>query len=260
MIDETIMILIDSYYKWLKEKTTLTNIKDWIEITTPYIDRHNDYIQIYIKKSKGSSGSFTLTDDGYIIDDLLMSGVKLDSQKRKELLRITLNSFGVTKDERSNALCINANMDDFPLKKHNLVQAILAINDMFYAANAHVANLFLEDVKNWMDSNDVRYTENINFKGKSGFDRKFDFVIPKSKISHERLIKVINDLNKNTTDSLIMDWIDTKEIRTEEPKAYVIINDVNKKIKQNSLDFLKHYDIQPILWTERENFKTTLVA
>ncbi len=256
MINKT-MNLIDNYYKWLKEKTTLTKIKDWIEITTPYIDRHNDYIQIYIKKSKDS---FILTDDGYIINDLLLSGIKLDSPKRKELLKITLNGFGVMSNEKSNELYVNANMDDFPLKKHNLVHAMLAINDMFYAAPSHVANLFLEDVKSWMDSNDIRYTENINFKGKSGFDRKFDFVIPKSKIFPERLIKVVNDSNKNTTDSLIMDWIDTKEIRTEEPKAFVIINDVNKKIKQNSLDAFTHYGMQTIPWSNKENFKETFAA
>jgi hypothetical protein len=52
--------LIDNYYKWLKEKTTLAKTKNWVEITTSYIDRHNSYIQIYIKKSKDS---FILTDN-----------------------------------------------------------------------------------------------------------------------------------------------------------------------------------------------------
>jgi hypothetical protein len=50
MVNKT-MNLINNYYKWLKEKATLAKTKDWIEITTPYIDRHNDYyIQIYTKK------------------------------------------------------------------------------------------------------------------------------------------------------------------------------------------------------------------
>jgi len=44
MINE-IQKLLDQYLAWLKEKTTLSQVKDWIEITTPYLDRHNDICQ-----------------------------------------------------------------------------------------------------------------------------------------------------------------------------------------------------------------------
>ena len=254
MINET-MKLIDNYYKWLKEKTIPSQIEDWVEITTPYIDRHNGYMQIYIKKS---GDSFILTDDGHTIDDLLISGVKLDSPKRNELLKITLNGFGIMKD-KNNVLYVNANIDDFSLKKHNLVQAMLAVNDMFYTANMHVTSLFFEDVKNWIDSNNVKYEENISFKGKSGFDRKFDFVIPKSENFHKRLIKVVSDLNKNTTDAFIIDWTDIKETILEESKAFVFTNDTDK-VNSKYLDAFKHYNIQPILWSNRKNFIEKLSA
>ena len=42
--------LIESYFKWLKDKTIVKQLSDnWTEITTPYLDRHNDYLQIYAK-------------------------------------------------------------------------------------------------------------------------------------------------------------------------------------------------------------------
>ena len=44
--------LIDRYVAWLKDKTSLRQIDDWIEITTPYLDRHNDYLQIYAKTTE----------------------------------------------------------------------------------------------------------------------------------------------------------------------------------------------------------------
>ena len=53
MIDE-IRKLIDEYTAWLKDKTALRQVGDWIEITTPYLDRHNDYIQIYVKRENGN--------------------------------------------------------------------------------------------------------------------------------------------------------------------------------------------------------------
>ena len=42
--------LLNDYIAWLKDKTVLRQIDNWVEITTPYLDRHNDYIQIYAQK------------------------------------------------------------------------------------------------------------------------------------------------------------------------------------------------------------------
>src|SRR5207253_9418263 len=124
---EDIQRLLDVYHAWLKDKTALRQVGDWIEITTPYLDRHNDYLQIYARKS---NGSYVLTDDGYTIDDLEASGCKLESPKRQDLLRTTLNGYGVQLED--HRLEVHATPDNFALRKHNLVQAMLAVNDMCY--------------------------------------------------------------------------------------------------------------------------------
>jgi len=41
-----VQALLDKYIAWLKDKNILREVKDWVEITTPYLDRHNDYLQI----------------------------------------------------------------------------------------------------------------------------------------------------------------------------------------------------------------------
>jgi len=39
---------------WLKGKTTLREVNgSWVEITTPYLDRHNDALQIYARAEDG---------------------------------------------------------------------------------------------------------------------------------------------------------------------------------------------------------------
>lgn len=68
--------LLEKYLRWLKDKTILREIEDTVEITTPYLDRHNDFLQIYVKRDQGG---FIITDDGYIINDLKLSGCELDS-------------------------------------------------------------------------------------------------------------------------------------------------------------------------------------
>ena len=46
--------LLNDYRAWLKEKTTLREINsEWVEITTPYLDRHNDALQIYARYRQG---------------------------------------------------------------------------------------------------------------------------------------------------------------------------------------------------------------
>lgn len=36
---QDIQNLMDTYYSWLKDKTILRQIDQWVEITTPYLDR-----------------------------------------------------------------------------------------------------------------------------------------------------------------------------------------------------------------------------
>ena len=53
--------LKEQYIAWLNDKTTLRQVEDWVVVTTPFLDRHNDYIQVYVT---GSASGYTITDDG----------------------------------------------------------------------------------------------------------------------------------------------------------------------------------------------------
>jgi hypothetical protein len=221
-------------------------IDDWVEITTPHLDRHNDALQIYVR---ADNQGYTLTDGGYIISDLEMSGCNLDSPKRQQLLRLTLNGFGVRL--RDSHLEIKATRVNFALKKHSLVQAMLAINDMFYLASPMISSIFLEDVTSWLDTNDVRYTPNIKFTGTSGFDHLFDFVIPKSRTQPERIVRAINHPDRDTTESFAFAWSDTREVRSPDSEAFAILNDTERTPSAAVIEAFHSYFIYPILWSER---------
>ncbi len=248
MINE-IEKLTREYFSWLQDKTILKQLKDWVEITTPYLDRHNDYIQIYVKKE---NNKFILTDDGYIISDLIQSGCDLDTPKRKDLLRITLNGFGV--EQEGEELLIYTTSEKFALQKHNLIQAMLAVNDLFYLANTTITNLFLEEVIEWLDNNDIRYIPNTKLAGESGYDHTFDFAIPKSKKYPERLLRAINTPKRDNAVSFTFAWIDTKKIRSTKTMAFSILNDQEHKISSPVIEALDSYAITPINWTYRNNF------
>jgi Domain of unknown function DUF1829/Domain of unknown function DUF1828 len=249
--------LLDDYAAWLKDKTTLRQVNDtWIQITTPYLDRHNDYIQIYAKRQ---NGGFLLTDDGEVIADLELSGCKLDSPKRKDLLKQTLNGFGVQL-HGDRILEAHASSENFALRKHGLVQAMLAVNDLFFLAEPMVASLFYEDVVAWLDLSEIRYSPNVKFTGKSGFDNLFDFLVPKSRSHPERILQTVNRPTKETAQKVILSWIDTKDVRPLGSHAYAILNDSEHGITPGVIDALRNYEVKPVLWSQRDSVKEELAA
>jgi Domain of unknown function DUF1829/Domain of unknown function DUF1828 len=256
MIDE-IQPLMNQYWAWLRDKTVLKQVGNWLEITTPYLDRHNDSLQVYARRT---DNGYELTDDGYIIQDLQISGYDLKSRKRRDLLQMTLRGFGV--QQEGDALVVQATSDNFAPKKHNLVQAMLAVNDLFYMAAPNVANLFFEDVVVWLGNSQIRYTPKVKFTGKSGYDHMFDFVIPKSPLHQapERILKTINMPTRDTAQSVVFSWIDTRDTREPDSRIYVILNDSEREPAPNVISAFRNYDVHPIPWSDRESVLEELAA
>ena len=240
--------LMETYWAWLRDKTAFREVRDgWTEITTPYLDRHNDYLQIYARKE---DGRYLLTDDGYVLGDLEQSGCKIEGQKRQSLLNMTLNGFGVRINDR--AIETQATSQTFALRKHNLVQAMLAVNDLFYLASPYTASLFYEDVVAWLDLSGVRYTPKVKFSGTSGYDHAFDFVVPKSNAQPERIIRAVTRPSREMAQSLVFAWLDTREARPDDSRAYAILNDGEGGIPEGVFGALQNYDVRAVPWSRRE--------
>lgn len=251
-----ITALVDSYRSWLKDRTTIKSVHtDWVEISTPFLDRHNDYIQIY---AKGFDGKYEITDDGHTLRDLELSGCKLDTPKRQALLRIALNGFGV--EDEHGILRVRAASGNFSARKHALIQAIVAVNDMFYLASSTVHSLFKEDVEAWLDTAEVRFIPNIQLTGRSGYQHYFDFAIPRSKNEPERIIKAITNPNKDSALAFITAWADTMEQRPKDSMALAFLNDNERTVSGTVLAALEQYDITPVVWSNRESIRMRLVA
>lgn len=248
--------LVDAYVNWLKARITVVDLNGVCEITTPFLDRHNDRLQIYVEKLPQG---LRLTDDGYIIGDLEASGCALDTALRKRMLQTTLNGFGVTLGPDGD-LFLEASEQTFPQKKHALLQAMLAVNDMFMTAKQRVTNFFWDDVNRFLEGNDIRCTPTIQFTGKSGFSHKFDFVIPRSKAQPERILKAINSPSRDTATSLIFAWDDSKDARPRDSRAYAVLNDADESVSQEILGAFGQYGITPIRWTQRNDFVDELAA
>ena len=247
--------ILDEYLAWLREHSEVRGVADWGEITVPFLDRHNDHLQLYVKRH---NGDLVFTDDGYTVADLEQSGCSLTSSKRRGLLEVTLNGFGVKLE--GDSLVVKASTGNASRKMHNLVQAMLAVDDLFCLAEPVITSLFLEDVAEWLTRSDVRYTPDVKFTGKSGYDYRFDFVVPRSNAQPERVIRAVNHPTNDAAKTLAFAWIDTKQARREGSVAFALLNDGEQPVGGSVLEALEAWEIRPVTWSRRDQVVGELAA
>ena len=236
--------LISDYLRWLKEGLRVSELESSCRIATPFLDRHNDEIEIYVEKH---DGGFLLTDDGYTIADLRSSGMAFTSEKREAHLTAILHGFGVLRED--DELQVHATPQDFPQKKHNLLQAMLSVNDMFVMGEEHVLSLFKEDVAAFLESNRIPVFPDFKLSGRSGFDHKFDFGLPKTQRKPQRVVRAINNLTKDQALSLAFAVADVRAIRAEPLQAFAFLNDADNPPNEDNLAAMRAYEVQPLFWS-----------
>lgn len=247
--------LIDAYLAWLRQGLDIEQLDQACELTTPFLDRHNDHLQIY---ASTENGSIILSDDGYILADLRTSGLEMVTPKRKVVLQSILNGFGVKTD--GQRIFVNVSSCNLGHKMHSLIQAMLAINDMFVLAQPRLASFFWEDVCSYLDEHDVRYSPRIKIAGRTGYDHAVDFLIPKSKNRPERIVHAINAPDRNAVSAYLFILEDTHEIRGEESEAYAFLNDQHRTISGDVIEALEIYRVVPVLWSERGKYVEMLAS
>jgi hypothetical protein len=117
--------LLTNYSDWLRLGLKGVDVANGCRITTPFVDRHHDFLEVYI--SALPSGQLRLSDDGYVIRDLEISGFELEGERRHDALATILRSFDIRLAE--DELVAETTIDAFPRRKHDFIQAMLAIGE-----------------------------------------------------------------------------------------------------------------------------------
>lgn len=246
--------LVASYLDWLKQSISVQNIGDWIQISTPFLDRHNDHLQIYVR---AEDGHLVLSDDGYILDDLEACGCDIGSPRRRELLQTILRGYGVELHNRE--LTVRATRETFAQRKHALLQAMLGVNDLFLTSRATVRGLFLEEIEQFLISHEIRFVHAIQIAGRSGLSHTFDYAIPAWQRTPERLLKAVNSPTKDKIQSLLFAWTDIRDVR-KGSKFFVVVNDDERKMPSRLKDACESEGVGVIPWSQRNDFAAILSA
>lgn len=246
---------IENYLSWIRSNSSQKQIGDYQEITTPFVDSHNDQIQFYICRSQNG---FILTDDGYTLGDLEMCGCDIKSKKRSEFIRQIAESLGVS--IRDGAIVAEASEASIASKQHMMIQAMLKISDMFLTTSSRVKSLFFEEVDSFFSENDIRNTPSIMMMGQSGLSHRFDFIIPASRKMPERVVTTLNTPTKQNVQTAIFAWNDVMRTRSTQSKGYIVLNDSKRAPSNEILTAIANYDLVPLLWKNRQNYIEELAS
>lgn len=248
----------NDYMALLKKKTTEYKINDNVfRITTPLLDRNNDAIEVYLIKDENQ---LTITDDGYIVNDLVSSGLNFQKNTlRFKYLQNILANHGVSIGENKD-LYIKATTKNYAMKMHLLTQCMSKISDLFILNKPNVISLFNEDIKDFLVDNDIRFIENPLFIGKSNLTSQYDFAIPRTKVAPERIIKATSNINLNFARTTLFGWEDTKGNRDKDSTLYLIFDDRNKNASEDVGTAIDSYDVNLVKWSEIDNYQKELSA
>ena len=247
--------LTNEYHNWVRRETTLRETEDCVEITTPFLDRHNDMMQIY---AKVSGDEIILSDDGYTIEDLEFCGFDVDKSDRPTLIEQNLNGFGVQREGKD--LMTRATAQNFAVRMHSLLQAMIAIDDLHYLATPpKVSRRFDKDIEMWLNVSEITF-DSKTFKGRSGYEVNYKYVIPPSSNMPQRMLVGINAPDRRAVEQAAFRWQDIRDKRPGNARLYPILNDSQRDSIVGEMDALRNLDINPVLWSDRESVRAELAA
>ena len=58
-------------------------------------------------------------------------------------------------------------------------------------------------------------------------------------------MRAITAPNRNNAQSMAFSWIDTKDTRPAESRAYAILNDSNAAVSPGALEAMRNYEVRP---------------
>lgn len=245
--------LKQAYDEWNNKRLVLEKFNDFIEITTPFVDIHHDFIQLYLVKV--GDNYFKITDDGYILSELKMLGIEIkSSQKRNDFFKTSLNIFGVNHNEKTDELFVTfTDVNEYPEEQHRLIQCMLRISDMLLTSRNTVISIFTEEITEFFEENGVLFIEGSSFTGTSGKSQNFDFAIPGTKEKSEKLIKAINNPSSDNYKDPLFSWIDVRDMR-KKSDFIVLANDINKPITEGFISPFRNYSIEVLEWSKRNEW------
>jgi len=242
------------YVDWFSDETEVENLGNgWTEITTPFVDRHNDHVQVYVHADESG---YLLSDDGFAFADLAESGLELTEQ-RTELLETILRGLDVASVD--NQLIVRTDVERLGQSLHRLVQGILAVDDLYVLAQSRVRSLFYEDVRAFLTGSNLGFESRRRVQGRSGYTQTVHFWFPGVGELPQRALQAVTNPTRQVIEQEIFQIEDVRDALGDF-SAFAVLNDSDNTVSEESLMALDHYNIRGVRWSQRSELVPMLLG
>lgn len=281
MTEQECRTMVEQYLGWLRQELLAQPVDHGCELTTPFLDRHRDQLQIYATRQ---NGCVILSDAGYAVSELRTAGIEIENTPGKAAIETLLKGFGVAL--RNRELVVEASPENIGEQMNSLVQAMLSLDDLSRLASldtkapprgqavlpifgyreestrlpAISSSEFEQGVRHFFAEKGIECIAAPQLRGHSNFEYSVDFLIPETKHAPVRYIQLVANPSKRSTKDVLLMVLDTREARSADSRFLVFLNDVRRKVDTDLLEPLAAYDVTPVRWTEREEYLEQLAA
>jgi hypothetical protein len=211
------------------------------EISTPFLDRHRDQLQIY---AISRNGQIILTDDGYTVSELTTAGIEMENSTVRQTVEAVVRASRVR--FQGNELTTEAIPDTIGERVQSFLQAMLALNTLSHISASRpslglVASLrsdveerphflpsaerssapisteiFQAGIEHFFAQSGIKHKRAETLYGHSGLSYSVDFVIPQTEQRPLRYIKLVPEPSKTALRPILLMVLDTRESRPRE--------------------------------------------
>lgn len=244
-------LLIDNYLDWYKNKITFKQLECAEQIITPYLNHLNDRISIFIEIRPDNS--IKLSDDGVTFNEIELMSLNIKTKTRQRVIKDIIKKYTLDLDDNGILSTIATQIEDFPQKKHNLIQGILSLYDLLYTKHTNVVNIFKEEVLDFLFEHEFGGNTNVKFTGESGIDYLIDYSLGATKSRPNTLIKFQNNvkfINVTEQTFIALDLKNEPSLSQHGFKYVMIIGD--NKVPEKAIQAAEAYNIEIIPFQEEE--------
>ncbi|WP_435005142.1 DUF1828 domain-containing protein [Tundrisphaera lichenicola] len=245
--------LLKTYLEWLGTQASQEQLDGgWSSITLPYLDRHNDYLQVFIREE---FEGVRITDDGRIIRDLANIGCDLKAvgTKRRRLASTILRGMGLDIDAiDTGEITTNAVNGDFAGKLHSVLMSMMAIDGLAVASPPNIAAIFKDDVVDWLRALNIDFQDGATYRGHSGNNHKFDFLVRSKTEGPSKILQVLSKPDRMHVQSFTYEVIDTLQAVQGVPPDFFALYSDSQPLPQHLRNALYSHRIEPVQWSERD--------
>jgi len=237
---------LPAYLSWLSASSTVHQAGDWVVVTLPFLDRHNDHLQIAVRET---GDGYHLSDDVYIRKDLDSAGLEPTPQ-RQELVEGTARRFGVRM--HAGAIVAEAGAATLPQQFHAVLQAMLAIGHLRANTRKATESPFPMQVREYLKTLPLPVRQGVLVIGRSGRKHRFDYALLDAKGEPVYLIAAIGSPVRERLRKAVLSWNDVRARQPVGAGMFARIADAGWPPAPDRLELCAANGVRVIPWSQRE--------